>query len=61
MNDVRRFFWPFLTYLPCPTILPYKVQYLEAFLDPLPTLKLDVIYGRSLSIIANKPNFLKDL
>ena len=28
--------------------LPYKVQYLGPFLDPLPTVKSDVIYGRSL-------------
>ena len=28
--------------------LPYNVQYLGAFLEPLPTLISDVIYGRSL-------------
>ena len=28
--------------------LPYNVLYLGAFFDPLPTLKSDVIYGRSL-------------
>ena len=28
--------------------LPYNVRYLGTFLDPLTTLKADVIYGRSL-------------
>ena len=48
LPDVYR---PFLTYLHTYHVrrfLPYNVRYLGAFLDPLPTLVLDVIYGRSL-------------
>ena len=41
-------FWPFWPTYHAQWCLPYNVKYLEAFLDPFPTLKLDIIYGRSL-------------
>ena len=50
INDVRRFSAIFDLYSTYHVrrFLPYNVRYLGAFLDPLPTLVLDVIYGRSL-------------
>ena len=41
-------FWPFLTYLPCPTIFTLKRPIFGGFFGPRPTLKSDVIFGRSL-------------
>ena len=44
---------------PLPTyyvwrFLPYNIRYLGAFLDPLPTLELEVLYERSLCLDRSK-------
>ena len=42
------------TYLPCLTIFNLHVRFWGVILDPLPTLKSDVIDGRSLYVIMMK-------
>ena len=51
-SDIFGHFLP--TYLPCPTIFTLYNIFGGFFVPPLPTLKWDVIYGRSpLKVILN--------